>query len=84
MLARLGVQCVDRRLDRVPPLCDDVRVEFVGADGEIRGVVRERVMHFAERDAVAHHNVGGRVRAREEVLDLLAGLDVPFGNAARI
>ena len=84
VLACLGVQRVDRRLDRLFSLRDDVRVELVCADGEVRGVVRERIMHFAERDAVAHHDVRGRVRARKEVFDLLAGLDVPFGNAARI
>ena len=83
MLTRLGVQCVDCRLDGFLSLRDDVRVELIGADGEIRGVVGKRIMHLAEGDAVAHHDVGGRVGAREEVFDLLAGLDVPLGDAAR-
>ena len=83
MLTRLGAQCVDCRLDGFLSLRDDVRVELVRTNGEVCGVVRERIVYLAEGDAVAHHDVGGGVCTREEVFDLLAGVDVPLGDAAR-
>ena len=81
VLARLGIQRIDRLLDRRLSLRDDVRIELIGTDGKVCGVVRERIVHLAEGDAVAHHDVGRRMGAREEIFDLLAGLDVPLGNA---
>ena len=37
-------------------------------------------MNFAVSDSISHHDVSGGVRAREEILNLLAGVNVPVGN----
>ena len=51
---------------------------------EIRGVKRQRLMHLEPRDAKRHHDVCRRVRLREQILDLLAGADVPVRHAGRL
>lgn len=79
---RQGLEAFHLRFDVVLAARDDVGVEFGGADGEIRGVVRERIMDFAVGNAVGHHDVGRRVGAREEIFYLLTRLDEPFGDAA--
>ena len=83
VLTRLSEERVDCRTHGILALRDDVRIELCGADGEVGGVVCEWIVHLAERNTVAHHDIRGRMGAREEVFDLLAGLDVPLGDPAR-
>lgn len=61
---------------------DDIGVEFGGADGEVCGVEGERIVHFAESDAVCHHNVRRGMSTREEVFYFHARVDIPLRYAA--
>lgn len=79
---RQGLEAFHLRFGVVLAARDDVGVEFGGADGEIRGVVRERIMDLAVGNAVGHHDIGRRVGAREQIFDFLARLDEPLGDAA--
>ena len=64
----------------------DHRLDVVGvaSDGEENGVELQGIIQFEIGDAHRHHDVGGRVAAREEVFDFLAGFDVPIRHPMRL
>ena len=69
-------------MNKILPSSHHIGVKLRRTDGEIRRVVSQGIMHLAEGDAVSHHHIGRGVGSREKVLYLLAGLNVPFRNAA--
>ena len=49
-----------------------------GTDGEVGGIVGQRLIDLEPRDAEGHHNIGDGMGSREEVADLEAGVDEPL------
>ena len=61
---------------------DNIGIKLSRAYGKIRSVVCKRIMHFAECDAIRHHDVCRSMRAREKILDFLARSNEPLRYAA--
>ena len=55
-------------------------VEILRTHGKIGRIELLRIMHLAIGNAIGHEYIGHGVRLREEVLHLLAGLDIPVRN----
>ena len=55
-------------------------VKAVPAHGEVRGIVRQGIVHLEPGDAQGHGHVGHGVALGEHVLDLLAAVDEPGGH----
>ena len=81
----LGRQCIlpalvilhDRQKVVFSP-AHDLIGEGRGADAVVGGIVGKGIVDLAVGDAQGHHDIGGRVRAREHIFDLEAGVDIPL------
>ena len=78
MLLLLLLQLAHTALHGGTPLHGGGAVEIFTAHGEVRRVVFHGIMHLVPAEAQRRDHVGGSVRFREHVLNLIAGLDVPI------
>ena len=63
------------------PLCHHLIVEGLCADRIIGAVIGQRLVHLKPGNAERHHNVGRRMPLRKHVLNLQAGVVIPFRHA---
>ena len=52
-----------------------------GTDGKICRIISQWIIDFTISNSPCHHNISGRMRFREHVLNLFTGSNVPVGNS---